>query len=167
MAPNMHRSLFPICHYVCTYTHNLKTKRCIKTFYLSNDCLSIKDIYTSQLYLIVCEVQLESCGSKYASQPLSNSTLCLLTLITRQLQIVYECSIYWMTALLLKMSIFCGRTGCKIQLVSYGSKHALPSLSNKPFTVRTHMHNLKTTGRIRTFCILNNCSTVEDIACMV
>ena len=35
--------------------------------------------------------------------------------------------------LLSEMSIVCVRAGCEIQLVSYGSKHALQSLSNKQF----------------------------------
>ena len=42
------------------------------------------------------------------------------------------------------MSIFSVRAGCEIQLMSYGSKHALQSLSDKHF-VGTYMytHNLK------------------------
>ena len=38
-----------------------------------------------------------------------------------------------MTALLSAMSIFCIRAGCKIQMASYASKHALQSLFDKLF----------------------------------
>ena len=42
----------------------------------------------------------------------------------------------------------CVRVGCKLQLGSYGSKHALKCLSDKLF-VRTYCtHILKTTGCI-------------------
>ena len=68
--------------------------------------------------------------------------LCVLTLITHKLQVVYGRSTYWMTALLLKMCISCVRAGCKIWLVNYGSKNALQSLSDNPF-VHTYTHNLK------------------------
>ena len=44
MASNTHGSLFPIRHFVCTYTHNLKTTGCIWTFCISNDCSTIRDI---------------------------------------------------------------------------------------------------------------------------
>ena len=73
--------------------------------------------------------------------------LCVLTLITQQLQVAYGCSTYWMTTLLLEMSIFCVRAGCKIQLMSYGSKHALQCLSDKQI-VHTWTHNMKTAGHI-------------------
>ena len=42
--------------------------------------------------------------------------------------------------------IFCVEAAREIQLVSYGSKHALRSLSAKPF-VCTYMQNLKTIDR--------------------
>ena len=71
-----------------------------------------------------------------------------------------------MTALLLEMSFFCVRAACKVQLASYGSKHALWSLSDTPF-VCTYTHNLKTTGHIWMFWILNDCSTIGDIPCVV
>ena len=71
-----------------------------------------------------------------------------------------------MTALLSEMSIFYVRAGCEIQLASYGSKHALQTLSGNPF-VCTYKHNLKTTGHTCTvvgvffpsqkFCAINVC----------
>ena len=73
---------------------------------------------------------------------------------------------YQMTALLLEMPIFCDRTGCEIQLVSYGSKHSVQFLFDKPF-VHPYTLNLKTTGYIWTFIILNDCSTIRDIPSVV
>ena len=46
MTPNMHRGGFPVHHFVHNYMHNLKTKGCIRTFYLSNDCSTVGDIYS-------------------------------------------------------------------------------------------------------------------------
>ena len=71
--------------------------------------------------------------------------LCILTLITRKLLVIYGRCKYWTTALLLKISIFCVKAGFEIWLPSYGSKHSSQFLSNKPF-VHPYMHNLKTTG---------------------
>ena len=80
--------------------------------------------------------------------------LCVLTLVTRKLQVIYGHSVYQTIALLLEMSIFCVRAVCAIPVVSYGSKHALQSLSNKPF-VRTYMYNLNTSGH-RTIAIVSD-----------
>ena len=82
--------------------------------------------------------------------------------------VIYGCALYWMTALLSKMFIFCVRVqvGCKTRLVSYDSKHASYPLSDKPF-VCAYTLNLKTTGRIWMFGILNNCPTIRDIPCLV
>ena len=84
------------------------------------------------------------------------NTMCLITLITWKLQVVYGCSTYWTTALQLEMSIFCVRTECEIWLVSYGSKHALQSVSDKPF-VCTYMHNLK-------LQVIHGCSAYQTTA---
>ena len=46
MIPNTLHGLFPICHFVRKYTHNTKTKVHIRTFYLSNDCSTVGDIYS-------------------------------------------------------------------------------------------------------------------------
>ena len=59
--------------------------------------------------------------------------LCVLTLVTRKLQAVCGRFTYRMTALLLEMSIFCGRAGCEIWMASYASKHASQSPFDKPF----------------------------------
>ena len=85
-------SLFPMHHFVHTYTYNSKTKVCIMMFDLSNNCSTIRDIYfwfradgcstyqTTALQLEMsifcvrarCEVQLLSYGSKHVSQSLSH-----------------------------------------------------------------------------------------------
>ena len=44
-APNAHCILFPIQHFVCTYTYNSKTTECTRKFYISNDCSTIEDVY--------------------------------------------------------------------------------------------------------------------------
>ena len=63
--------IFSICHFVQTYSHNLKTKGRIRTFYLSNDCSTIEDTCVSIFWgRAVCEIQLVSYESKHASQPL-------------------------------------------------------------------------------------------------
>ena len=68
--------------------------------------------------------------------------LCILTLLTQKLHVVYRHCTYNMTALQLEMSVFCVRAGCEIRLVSYASKCSSQFLSDKSF-VRTYMHNLK------------------------
>ena len=68
--------------------------------------------------------------------------LCILTLITQKLHVVYGHSKYQTTALPSKISIFCVTTGCKIRVASYGSKHTSQYLSNKPF-VHNYTHILQ------------------------
>ena len=71
-----------------------------------------------------------------------------------------------MTAPLSKMSIFCVRAECEIWFSSYGSKHAAHSFSGMPFFC-PYTHNLKTIGHMWMICISNDCSSVEDILCVV
>ena len=103
MGPNTRHGLVSIHHFVHTSMHSSKTKRHIRTLYLSNDCSTIEDI-----------------------------------------------SIFWV------------RTVCEIRQASYESKHALQPLSDMTF-VHTYTHNSKTTGRIQTFCVSNECSTMGDV----
>ena len=91
--------------------------------------------------------------------------LCVLTHLIRKRD-VYGHSTDQMIALLSEISIFWVRTVCEMQLVSYGSNHTLQSLFHMPLMC-TSIHNLKITGHIWTFCILNDCSTIEDIPCVV
>ena len=59
--------------------------------------------------------------------------LVVLTLVTREVQLVCGRFTYRMTALLSDMYIFCVRAGIEIQVVSYASKHASQSLFDRPF----------------------------------
>ena len=43
MDPNMHDNLFPMQHFVRTYTHNSKSAGCMWTFYILNDSSTIGD----------------------------------------------------------------------------------------------------------------------------
>ena len=45
MDPNMQRYYLLIQQFVCTYTRNSKSTGCIWTFYTSNDCFTIGDVY--------------------------------------------------------------------------------------------------------------------------
>ena len=69
----------------------------------------------------------------YSTTIFQYNILCILTLGAWKLQVVYGHSTYRITALLSKMPIFCVRAGCEIRMVSYGSKHAQQSFSDKPF----------------------------------
>ena len=50
MDPNMNHNHFSIWHFVCTYAHNSKTTGRIWTFYISNDCSSIRDVELDERY---------------------------------------------------------------------------------------------------------------------
>ena len=80
-----------------------------------------------------------------------SKTLCLF----QKLQGICVASTYWTTALLSEV-FFLVRAACKIRLVSFGSKHALQSLSNMPF-VCTYMYTctLKTTQLTYTVDVLH------------
>ena len=85
MAPNNHCSQFLICEFVHTYMDDLKNKGHIKTFYLLNDYSSISDIFflgysrmwNSKLGLLTCVATSFQCD-----------ILCVLTHLTRKLQVV-------------------------------------------------------------------------------
>ena len=126
MASNMHYGLFPICILCANYTHNSKTKDRIRTFYFSNNCSTIEDIYF--LVRPVCEIRSASYGSKHASQPLFDTAFCVCTYARHsKLQVVCRHSTYQTTSSPSDTSIFCVRAGCKIRLASYDSKHASSS----------------------------------------
>ena len=88
--------------------------------------------------------------------------LCILSLVTWKLQVRYGHSTYWMTALL---SIICVRAVCETWMMSYGSRHASQSLSDKPF-VRTCKHHLKTSNHIWKFVTSKDCYIIEGILCV-
>ena len=74
-----------------------------------------------------------------------------------------------MTSLLSEMSVFCVRAGCETRIVSYASKHASQSLSDKPFLpIQSSLtHNFKTSGLTWMFSISNDCYIIGDILCVV
>ena len=74
--------------------------------------------------------------------------VCVHTLTTRKLQVIYGRSAYWTTALPLVISILCVRGGCEIQLSSLWLWTCIAvSLPDKPF-VHTYTHNLKTASHM-------------------
>ena len=165
MAPNVYCAGFPICHFVCNYKPNLKTKGHIRMFYLSNDCSTIGDIYSlgqSCIWDTIDELWIKT---RIPTIFLYN-ILYMLILVIRKLQVICRCSTYWKTALLSEMSILCVRAGCEKRMVSYASKHASQSLSNKPF-VHRGMHNLNTSAHMWTFNISNDCYAIRHILCVV
>ena len=108
------------------------------------------------------EIRSVSYGSKHTLQSLfDNDTMYVPTLITPKLQVGYGRSTYWTIGLLSEVSIFWERTVHEIRLARYGSKHALQSLSDRPF-VCTSTNNLKTTVRIWTSCISKECCIMGE-----
>ena len=100
-------------------------------FHLSNNCSTIGGIYSlsqSCMRYMIGELWIQTC----IATTFRYNILCVLTRITRKLQVVCRHATYWMTALLSKMFIFFVRAGCEIWMASYVSKHALQSLSDKP-----------------------------------
>ena len=168
MAPNACHSGFPTHHFVYNYTHNSKTKGCIRTFYLSNNSSTIRGIYSlgySSMWVTISKLWVQA----RIATTFRYNILCLLALVTRKLQVVCGHSTYQMTALLVEMSIFCVRAGCEIQMASYTSKHTSQCLFNSPFLCiqYTKTHNLKTSGHMCTFRISNDCNIINDILCAV
>ena len=72
----------------------------------------------------VCEILSATYGSKHARNLFPTWHLCVITLVTRKLYVVYEHCSYWMNVLISKISIFRIKAGCEIRLVNYGSKHS-------------------------------------------
>ena len=95
--------------------------------------------------------------------------LCILTLVTPKLMVVCWRCTYRMSARLPQMSIICVRGGCKILMARYASKCASQSLRDKPFLriQCTQTNNLKTSGHIWKFSILNDFYVIGDIYCVV
>ena len=82
------RFSFSFRHFVCSYTHNLKTKGRIMMFYLSNNCIisEISILWIRALY----EVRSTSYGSKHMhiATTFWYYISCILTLITSKLYII-------------------------------------------------------------------------------
>ena len=165
MTQIKHTLQSPISHFALIYTYSAKTTGRITTFYLSNDCSTIGEVYFfsySCMWDTIGELWLQT----RITVSFRHNVLCLRTLITRKLHAEYEDSTYRTTAQLSEMSISWVRAVCKIRLASYGSKYPSQSLCNTPF-VCTYTLNSKTTSRTRTFCISKDCSTIGDISCVV
>ena len=125
MAPNARHVGFTVRHFVHNYMHNSKTKGRTRMFYLhvhvSNDRVVLYVRYSRRVM-----------DPNTYRNTLRYVVLCVLTLVTRKLQVVCRRSTYRRTALLSQMSIYCVRAGFEIQMASYASKHASKSLSDKP-----------------------------------
>ena len=57
MSPSLHRNHFPIWHFVHSCTRNSKTTGHMQTFYILNDCSTIKDVYL--LHVLELDVRYE------------------------------------------------------------------------------------------------------------
>ena len=107
-----------------------------------------------------CELRSTSYGSKHTSQSLQYTILCVLTSTTRKLQVLYGHSPYW-TTLYYWRCLFPG-------LELYARYNWWVMASSMHFNlfplrhfVHAYTHNSKTTGCIWTFCISNDCSTID------
>ena len=108
MGPNTHHGGFSICCVVRHYMHNSKTKARIRLFYLSNDCSTIRDIYSlgySCIWINISKLWVQT----RITNTFQYDILCVFTLVTQKLQVICGHSTYRMTAILSKMSIFCVR----------------------------------------------------------
>ena len=136
MAQNMCHSGFPIHHFVHNYMHNSITKGWYK------DILPIEQLLYYRRYLF-CWLELYARFDRQVTNPNTHRNhfrirhfVRILTLVTRKLRVVCGRSTYPTTTLLLRISIFCVRAVCKIQMASYACKHDSQSLSDKPFLRR-------------------------------
>ena len=69
-----------------------------------------------------CKIELRSYGSKHSSQFFLTTHLCVLTRITRQLQLIYGRSAYRMTALLSDTFLVWFTVAKGIHLENYGPR---------------------------------------------
>ena len=122
MAQNEVRVKIPGRHFSRNHTHNSKTKGRIKTSYIP--------------------IQLFLCCQTYLLSSFGYDILCVLTLVTRKLQVVGGRFTSRTIALLSEMYIFCVRAGCEIRMAIYASKHASEFLSYKQL-VRIYTHTAR------------------------
>ena len=83
----------------------------------------------------VCKIHTASYGTNTHHNHFPTRHLCVLTLITPKVQVVYEHSTHRTTALLSEMTIFIVRAGWETWLPSYGSKYASECLSDSHLCV--------------------------------
>ena len=114
------------------YTHTTRKPKVVQGHFTYQTIALLLEI-SILLVTAVCKTRSASYDSKHGMQPLQYDIVCVLILITKKLQVICRRSTYRTTALLPEMSIFCVRAGCEIRMVRYASKHALQSLSDKPF----------------------------------
>ena len=83
-------------------------------------------------------------------------------IITQKVYSVYEKSTHQTTAQVSEICLFLVRAACDQISTSYDLKMCHSGFSIWHFMCN-YMHNLKTKGRIRTFYLWNDCSTIGDI----
>ena len=126
-------SLFPILHFVHSFTHNLRTTciTCIQTLYISNNCSTIRDVPFLNYSCMLANWQ--GIVPNMHHGPFSHDILYMLQALSQKLYYAYECSTYWTTPLLSQIVLFSFRGICELWLVLYGSKHSSWSLSDLIF----------------------------------
>ena len=141
--------------------HNSKSIRHIQTNHTPSDCSTLKDLPFFGQSCMQANID-ELWPQTHVAQGFLYTILCVITRTTQKLKIVQGRFTYRTIALLLEMSILFVRTVCEIPSASYGSKHASQALSGTTF-VRPYTRNSNTTGRMLTFYMLNDCSTIGNV----
>ena len=74
MVPKPHRGGFPVhvCHFVCNYTHNSKTKHRVRMF--TYRMIALLSEISILVVRAVCEMRLVSYGCKHALQLLCDTS---------------------------------------------------------------------------------------------
>ena len=149
MASNTHRDTFPILHFVCNYIHNLKTEGRIKTFYLSNDCSTIRDIYSlgySCMHNTMGELWIQTHITTTFWYILCALT-CTLIHVTQTIQVICRHSTYWTTAVLSKVS-FLWKSWMQDMNSKLRPQTCIKVFYSKPFVViRLYLRHL--TGKLQ------------------
>ena len=148
--------------------HTLKTTGRIRMFYMYSTYRATALLLEMSIFWVraVCEIKISELWLQtHIADSFWYNILRIITLITQKLQVVYGHSTYWMTALLSRMPVFWVKAACKIWLARHGSKMHCKFFPIHHLLLLTH--NLETTSCIWTFCLLNNCSTIEGISCVV
>ena len=122
MSPNTHCNLFPIWHFVCTYTHISKSIGCVRMFYISNNSSTIRDVY------FLCQSSIQGMNGKLWLQTCITVSLYkpLVCTYIHNLKVpfVHGSSGYWMTALSPKTFVVWFGVAWEFQLESNSPRHA-------------------------------------------
>ena len=161
MDPNMYRNLFLIW-YLCILTLITRKLQVIyrHSTYRMTALLSKMSIFLGYNYMQ------DTIGKLWIQTHITTSFQYICTYLTRNLKTTGCVWMFTYQVTVSKMSVFCIRSACEIWLANYGSKHASQFLSDNPF-VCPYKHTLKTTSYIWMIIILNHCSTIGDIPCVV